>query len=197
MVIPIDYQVRIWPDDALRLRANEVEHFDEEGRAGPLRHLVMNMGEAMYGHGGAGLAAPQVGVLQRVIVLRDEKAVEKGRMAGFGLVNPVIVEHSEEREGGFEGCLSLPGIQLPIERWTTVTVEANDVYGGSFAVAFDGWEARVVQHEIDHLEGKMILDYLPEGESTRLVHQWSMKRRLDAVRPSDYSPVGGRSSIAT
>ncbi len=145
-------QIRQYPDPVLRMRAREVESFDEE-----LAQLVRRMTELMDGADGAGLAATQVGVLRRVFVMRTG---ENG--ATIALVNPEIVEQAEELEADDEGCLSLQGLLLPVERPVSLTVAAKDPEGADITLELEGFAARACQHELDHLDGMLILDRTTE-----------------------------------
>jgi peptide deformylase len=143
-------QVRQYPDPVLRMRANQVSEFDDT-----LRALVDRMGRLMQEARGVGLAAPQLGILQRVLVYQvaeDAPVVP--------LVNPQRVEESEERETADEGCLSLgaASVVVPVERPVSVAVEARSPDGQPVRVEADGLEARVIQHELDHLDGVLTID---------------------------------------
>jgi peptide deformylase len=140
-------QIRQWPDPVLKLRAQEVEAFDDD-----LRRLVERMQALMTDANGIGLAGNQAGVLQRLFVFRPGD--EEPRAA----VNPVIVERSEELATDEEGCLSLQGVLVPVERLVAVTLEAQDVDGTAYRLELEGLSARVVQHELDHLDGVLILE---------------------------------------
>ena len=141
-------QIRQYPDPVLRMRAREVEAFDEE-----LAQLVHRMAQLMAGADGAGLAATQVGVLRRVFVMRKG---ENG--ATMALVNPEVVGRGDELELDDEGCLSLQGLLLPVERSVAVTVKAKDPEGADVKLELEGFAARAFQHELDHLDGVLILD---------------------------------------
>ncbi len=143
--------VRKLGDPVLRASAVVVERFDES-----LRAEVQRMGELMQDALGVGLAATQVGVLHRVLVY---KAYEDDPVTA--LVNPVLEWESEERETKEEGCLSLPGVHVEVERAARVRVRARDPYGKELVVEEEGLPARVIQHEMDHLEGVLILDRIP------------------------------------
>jgi peptide deformylase len=141
-------QIRQWPDPALKMRASEVEQFDED-----LRRLTERMKALMHDANGVGLAANQVGVVRRVFVFRhgeDEEPVTA--------VNPRIVDPSEERETDEEGCLSLQRVLVPVERHASLTLEAEDTDGALLRLELTGLDARVVQHELDHLDGVLILE---------------------------------------
>ena len=140
-------QIRQWPDPVLKLHAEEVEEFDDD-----LRRLVERMQALMIDANGIGLAGNQAGVLRRVFVFRPDD--EEPRTA----VNPVIVERSEELATDDEGCLSLQGVLVPVERPVAVTLEAQDVDGASYRLELEGLSARVAQHELDHLDGVLILE---------------------------------------
>jgi peptide deformylase len=140
--------VRKFGDPVLRTKALPVERFDEA-----LQQEVQRMGELMHDALGVGLAATQLAVLHRVLVYRaysDDPIT--------ALVNPELEWLSDEREPGEEGCLSLPGVHVEVERATRVRVRAQDVTGAPLEVEEEGLAARVIQHEIDHLDGVLILD---------------------------------------
>ncbi|MGH2855144.1 MAG: peptide deformylase [Solirubrobacteraceae bacterium] len=144
-------QVRKLGDPVLRASAVAVERFDES-----LRAEVRQMGELMQDALGVGLAATQIGVLHRVLVY---KAYQDDPVTA--LVNPVLEWASEERESAQEGCLSLPGVHVEVDRAVRVRVRARDPYGEELVVEREGLPARVIQHELDHLEGVLILDRIP------------------------------------
>jgi peptide deformylase len=146
--------VRKLGDPVLRASAVPVERFDED-----LRVEIAQMGALMDDALGVGLAATQVGVLHRVLVFR---AYPEDEMTA--LVNPVIEWASEERELGPEGCLSLPGVHVEVERASAVRVRARDGEGEEIVVEAEGLPARVIQHEVDHLDGVLILDHISAQE---------------------------------
>ena len=142
--------VRQYPDPALRNPASPVAQVDEE-----VQRLAARMVDVMERAHGVGLAAPQLGVLRRILVYRvgDEDTPRV-------LINPKLSELSEETEVGTEGCLSLLGgeLQVPVSRHVRVHVSATDALGEDFELEAEGFEARVIQHEIDHLDGVLIVD---------------------------------------
>ena len=144
-------QVRQYPDTALRMKAREVDQFDDA-----LATLAERMATIMADARGVGLAAPQVGVLQRLLVYQASPESE-----AVALVNPIVVEKAEEVEVGEEGCLSLgrATINVDIERAVSLTVEAKTPRGDPLEVEASGLEARVIQHELDHLDGILIIDH--------------------------------------
>jgi len=140
-------QLRHYPDPVLRMRAHEVTEFGPE-----LEELVRRMTQLMHEAHGVGLAANQVGIIQRSSVFQlDEENV-------VALVNPVITDRDEELETDDEGCLSLQGVTVPVERTVRLTLEGRDEHGEELSLELEGMPARVVQHELDHLDGKLILD---------------------------------------
>ncbi len=141
-------RVRKFGDPALRTRARQVDRFDDA-----LLNEVDRMGEIMDGALGVGLAAPQVGVLHRLLIYRVPPALEPA-----ALVNPEIEWNSRDKEIAEEGCLSLPGVLVDVERPIYVRVRAVDEAGKRVLIEASGLEARVIQHEIDHLDGVLILD---------------------------------------
>ena len=141
-------QIRQFPDPVLKLHAREVEAFDDE-----LRALVERMKSLMADASGIGLAGNQVGVLRRVFVFQpgaDDDIV--------AVVNPQIGDRSEEVVEDEEGCLSLQGIRVPVERSVRVSITGTDIEGGELRLELEGIGARVAQHELDHLDGVLILD---------------------------------------
>jgi peptide deformylase len=140
-------QIRQYPDAALKMVARPVEEFDDD-----LVRLAERMKQLMLDANGIGLAATQVGVLQRLFVfqLEDEQVV--------AVVNPEIVERGEETTVDDEGCLSIQGVLLPIERPATVTVAGRDEHGAEVRYSLEEPYSRVVQHETDHLDGVLILE---------------------------------------
>jgi peptide deformylase len=141
-------QVRRYPDPALRQEAREVEEFSDD-----LKVLSERMGRIMKDADGVGLAGPQLGLLRRILVFRarDEDDITT-------LVNPVITSQGEETESDVEGCLSLPNVAVPVDRPVSIVVEAKDVEGNPLHLELNGFPARVVQHEMDHLNGVLIFD---------------------------------------
>jgi peptide deformylase len=148
-------QIRQYPDPVLRMEAREVQSFD-----GDLERLVERMKRLMHEAAGVGLAGNQVGTLRRVFVFQhDEDEV-------LALVNPRIVERSDDSARGEEGCLSLQRVRVQVERPVSVTIEAKDETGAPLRLELSELPARVAQHEIDHLDGVLILDRT-DAESRR------------------------------
>ena len=141
-------QIRQYGDPVLRMTARDVESFDDD-----LVRLAERMKRLMVDASGVGLAGNQVGVLQRLIVLQPTAEEEP-----YALVNPRIVEQSDATEIADEGCLSLQGVLVPVERSVALTIEARDEHGDEVRLELEELGARVVQHELDHLDGVLILD---------------------------------------
>jgi peptide deformylase len=140
-------QIRQYPDSALRLEAKRVEDFDDD-----LRRLIERMTQLMHEANGVGLAATQVGTLKRLFVFQPEEDVDAA------IVNPEIVTRGEETDVDNEGCLSLQGVSVPVERTVAVTLVGSDEHGNDVRYELEGHGARVVQHELDHLDGVLIID---------------------------------------
>jgi len=147
-------QIRQYGDPVLRMRAGEVETFDDE-----LARITARMIELMHDADGVGLAATQIGILRRFFVctLDGEDRV---------LVNPVVTPEGDDTEVEDEGCLSLGTVRVPVERALRVRVEARDAAGEPVSLTLEEMDARVVQHELDHLDGVLLLDRT-DAESRR------------------------------
>jgi peptide deformylase len=141
-------QIRQYPDAVLRMRARDVERFDDD-----LARLAAKMTRLMHDARGVGLAATQVGVLQRLFVFQangDEEAT--------AVVNPAITSRSDATDVADEGCLSLQGVLVPVERAVEVTLEGQDLGGAPLRLELEHIDARVAQHELDHLDGVLMLE---------------------------------------
>jgi peptide deformylase len=149
--------IRKHGDPALRSRAREVETFDDG-----LVDEVRRMGQIMHDAHGIGLAATQLGVMHRLLVYRVEPDAPLA-----ALVNPRLEWSSDETEPLDEGCLSLPGVLVGVDRPVHVRVRASDEHGDEILVEASGLEARVIQHEMDHLDGVLILDRTSREERKR------------------------------
>ena len=141
-------QIRQYPDAALKLEARPVEQFDDE-----LRTLVERMKRLMHDASGIGLAATQVGVLQRLFVFHANEDDDP-----VAVVNPQIVERSTETDVDDEGCLSIQGILVPVERPVNVVLVGQDENGDDVRYELEDIYARAAQHETDHLDGVLIID---------------------------------------
>ena len=169
--------VRIYGDPALRTRAAEVAGADDT-----LRALVQDMRDTMKAYNGVGLAANQVGVLQRVLVL--DVPVDDEHRAQWTFVNPVIESRSGS-ETGEEGCLSIPGVWEDVGRSQKIRVRAMDEWGKPLEMELEGFAARALQHEVDHLDGVLFVDRL-----SPLKRQF-LRRQLEALARGEM-PEGWR-----
>ena len=151
------FELRINKDPILRRKAVEVRNFDFS-----LSSLTENMFETMYESKGIGLAAPQIGISQRLIVIDIEEI--DAEFPPLALVNPTITESAGE-ELGEEGCLSLPDFRAIVRRFTEISINAQNIDGQAVHFSAQGLMARVLQHEIDHLDGILITERLrPEDQ---------------------------------
>lgn len=163
--------IRQFGDPVLKSRAIEVDRFDDG-----LRSQVSRMAGLMDDALGVGLAAPQLGISQRLMVYRvgpDASVI--------ALVNPEIEWSSDEEEPGEEGCLSIAGVNVDVDRAVHVRVRARDELGEDRVVEASGLEARVIQHEIDHLDGKLILDRTSRDQRRRAMRELRERERERAA----------------
>jgi peptide deformylase len=176
--------VRKFGDPVLRASALPVERFDDA-----LKAEIERMGELMHDALGVGLAATQLGVLHRVLVYRayaDDPLT--------ALVNPALEWQSEELEAAEEGCLSLPGVHVEVERPARVRVRALDETGQKREIEAEGLEARVIQHEIDHLNGVLILDRI--SREARKEAMRAMREAQEPIAGTSGGAGGGPASAA-
>jgi peptide deformylase len=152
--------IRKFGDPVLKTRAEPVQSFDES-----LLRLTKDMLATMRDNEGVGLAATQVGRLKRVFVaaIEDDEYI---------VVNPVLTDISETTETATEGCLSIPGIQVDVERPTAVTISGQDVSGKPLKIEASDLLARVLQHEVDHLDGVLILDRTDRESRKAAMREW-------------------------
>ena len=153
-------EVKTFGDPVLKTRAAKVKEFDDA-----LLRLTEDMLVTMHEREGVGLAANQVGRLRRVLVA----AIEEDE---YVIVNPVIEASSDETEVLAEGCLSIPGIHVEVERPVTVTVSGQDASGEDLRLEAEGLLARVFQHEVDHLDGVLILDRTDRESRKAALREW-------------------------
>lgn len=143
MILP----VRLYTDPILHKVCKPVENFDDPS----LEILVQNMIETMKAYNGVGLAAPQVGQDLQLAILHTEN-----RTKITAIVNPAIIKRAKEKDKQLEGCLSSPGVSFAMKRFKDVVVEGKNLLGEKVEYYFTEYDARIVQHEIDHLQGKLI-----------------------------------------
>lgn len=148
---PTRLKILIWGNSILSQHANSVKEFDDD-----LSQLLVDMHHTMVSKNGVGLAAPQVGILQRVITIQVEKDKK------FFLINPEILERNDEPFMINEGCLSTPGYFEKRSRPNKITIGYQDIFKNEKVSVFEGLYAFVIQHELDHLEGKVFVDGLSQ-----------------------------------
>ena len=161
--------IRVFPDEVLREIAQEVVKFDDD-----LGLLLDNMAETMYSAHGIGLAANQVGVLQRVVVVD----VSESRQDRLELINPRILD-AKGKTSSEEGCLSIPDYRDTINRNETITVQAQNRKGEQIDLTAEGLLAICIQHEVDHLNGVLFVDHLSRLKR-ELFKRWLKKRAIEA-----------------
>lgn len=147
-----------WPEAALSTPCAPVGEED-------LSALIADMFETMYAAPGRGLAAPQVGVLKRLFVM--DATWKEGAGTPLAMINPEILSFGPVEELGDEGCLSIPGVVTPVLRPSTVELRWQDQHGAQQQGAFEGFAARCIQHEYDHLEGLVTFDRLAAADRAR------------------------------
>jgi peptide deformylase len=157
-------------DPVLKTRATEVTVFDKA-----LEALVEDMFETMYHAEGIGLAAPQIGVSQRILVV-DVRARDNEAAGRIALVNPTIVSSSDETDRSAEGCLSIPGLEEVVERSWKVEVRGLNVAGEPVRFEAEALLSRALQHEIDHLDGILFLDRVSPLKRRMLMAKWKKLR---------------------
>jgi len=170
-------EVVTFPNDILRRKAEHVESIDEE-----IRRLLDDMVQTMYSKNGVGLAAPQIGVSRRIIVIDTSAGEEEGTL--LRVINPEIISEEGEQLGE-EGCLSVPGEYEPVRRAEKIRVRAVSEEGKPYEIDAEGFLARVFQHEIDHLNGVLFIDRLPSFKKDTV--KKAIKRR---IAEGDYIVTG-------
>jgi peptide deformylase len=171
MTEPLEFTLTLYPDPVLRKVAQPVTAFE-----GDLARTIAAMFERMVASKGVGLAAPQVGLRKRILVL-NATGDEKDNLA---LVNPTIVARSGPETLFDEGCLSFPGIYAEIKRPDRCTVRAFDPAGREFEKEYSGFESRIIQHEFDHLEGVLLVDRMSPAD--KLTHKAALQELVDKYK---------------
>lgn len=168
-------EIELLGSSVLRDEAQPVETFDAE-----LERLVEDMFETMYFAKGAGLAAPQVGISLQILVI--DATEEEGESALFALINPRIVESSRETDKATEGCLSIPGVEEVVKRPAFVTVEGFNPQGDTVRIENAGdLLGRVLQHEIDHLEGVLFIDRITPLKRRMLLKKYHKQQEEETA----------------
>ncbi len=165
-------ELRTYPDPVLRETCTEVTLFDEK-----LEKLATDMLETMYFNDGLGLAAPQVGVSKRLLVLDVAPGEERGKNP-IVLINPKIVDGEGTIEWD-EGCLSLPDLNVVMARKAHIVVQAQNIKGEPIELPCDELLSVAVQHEMDHLEGKLLIDYLPPLKRRMVARDFRKKKEKE------------------
>jgi peptide deformylase len=160
-----------FPDNRLRTKAAPVKQIDDD-----TKRIVADMFDTMYDENGVGLAATQVNIHQQIIVMD----VSENRSESHVLINPEIIKRSEQTKINEEGCLSVPGCYAKVDRHTQVTVRALDINGKPFELDGDELLAICIQHELDHLQGKLFVDYLSPLKRKRIQTKLEKEARLSS-----------------
>ena len=163
-----------YPDARLRQKSADVVEFGDA-----LKQLIADMGDTMYAANGAGLAAIQVGVPLRLFIIEPEVAGLPPTDPVVVFANPELIEISEEAQTGDEGCLSFPGVFSPVRRGMRAKIRAQDIAGNTFEMEGEGLFARALQHESDHLIGRLLIDMV--GPVKREIIKRKMKKEAAAA----------------
>lgn len=159
-----------FPDERLRTKAATVAEVNND-----VKQIIDDMLETMYDENGVGLAATQVNIHQRIVVIN----VSEDKDQSYVLINPEIISHSSDTEINEEGCLSVPGCYAKVDRYTEVTVKALDRDGKEFTLNATELLAICIQHELDHLDGKLFVDYLSPLKRQRIKTKLEKEARLE------------------
>ena len=172
------HDIVVYPDKRLKLVSEEVTAFDET-----LHTLLDDMYETMIAKNGVGLAAIQIGVAKRVLVVNvplesDEEGVDlQPKENTLEIINPVITYRSDEKIKFQEGCLSVPGFYEDIERHAMVTIAYQDRHGEPFTIEDDAFLAVALQHEIDHLDGRLFIEKLSYIKRKKFEKEWKKREK--------------------
>ena len=158
-----------FPDERLRTKATPVQEVNDE-----IKKIVADMFETMYEENGVGLAATQVNIHQRIVVID----VSENKEHPYVLINPEIIKRNDETMINEEGCLSVPSCYAKVDRHTEVTVKALDINGNAFELDGEELLAICIQHEIDHLNGILFVDYLSPLKRNRIQTKLEKEARL-------------------
>ena len=157
-------------------KSPEIKQFSSDS----LKKTIYDMSETMIDYGGIGLAAPQVHLSKRIIIFRNPDLKEKDKIQITPLINPVFKPLTDEKENDWEGCLSIPGMQGLVRRYKKINYSGYDLNGNKIENEADGLHARVVQHEIDHLNGVLYTDRLVDkkafGYEKEIVEFWKNEK---------------------
>lgn len=171
-----NYNIIIVPDPVLREKAHAVEHIDDS-----VRTQIERMLSTMYDAPGIGLAANQVGMLNRVIVMDIAQREDPATRRPIAMINPEIVWTSEEMSVWEEGCLSIPGQYADVQRPQSVRVKFVNANGGAEEASFEHLGSHCVQHEIDHLNGVLFVDYLSSLKRNMILKKVEKNKKLETL----------------
>ena len=169
-------KVTLLGEEVLRQQTEEIKDFGEETQV-----LVQDLFDTMYHAGGIGIAAPQIGVSLRICVL-DLSRADEPESHRLTLINPSILKESKTLEKATEGCLSIPGMEEGVKRPSRVSVKAQDELGKFIEIEADGLLSRVIQHEVDHLDGILFFDRVTPLKRKMLLKRWKKSREEEPVR---------------
>lgn len=180
MTAELDYVVTLYPTPVLRKQAETIETFDDV-----LTDKVAAMMRRMYASNGVGLAAPQVGLRERILVINPSGDAEKPEEE-LALINPTITERSGEEVTMEEGCLSFPEIYAEVTRPDKCKVSAKSATGEDLELEFEGFASRVIQHEFDHLQGVLLVDRMSAADKLR--HRAALDGLIGQYKASQAPP---------
>ncbi len=166
------------PDPILKKRANPVDLVDDD-----IRDIMNNMLETMYHDRGVGLAANQVGILKRIVVIdlqEDDDTEREENFYPLFMANPIIIDYSDEMVEATEACLSVPEQKVNVLRHSSVKVKYLDYNNNEKELEARDWLARAIQHEVDHLDGKLLLDYLSNLKKDVVIRKLTKLKKLSA-----------------
>lgn len=175
-----------YPDSKLREKSRDVTRFDDD-----LRQLVADMGETMFAAAGAGLAAIQVGMPLRLFIIDGPVAGGAEDAPPKVFINPEIVSLSDEAQTGDEGCLSFPGIYVPVKRGMRARVRAQDLDGKTFEIEGEALFSRALQHENDHLIGRLLIDQCGPVKREIIKRKLRKEKEAEAEEQAE-AAAGGR-----
>ena len=168
-------KILTYPDPVLREPAQEIEEITDE-----IRKLASDMAQTMYAAPGIGLAAPQIGQSLQMVTIDMQDEETGGKL--YTLINPKIVKRSEETQVFEEGCLSLPTIREDVERSSQITLVAKNLDGEEITIEADDYFATCIQHELDHLNGRLLIDHLSK------LKQGVLKKKLKKIKANEEAP---------
>ena len=163
-------------EEVLRTPTTEIESFREETQS-----LIQDLFDTMYDAEGIGIAAPQIGVSLRVCVM-DLTRPDDSESQRLTLINPVMLESSKAVEKATEGCLSIPGMEEVVKRASRIVVRAQDELGRTFDLEAEGLLSRVIQHEVDHLDGILFFDRVTPLKRKILLNKWKNSQKEESAQ---------------